>query len=177
MIGNLVAHQFALVKREVWEHRSLYVTPAVVGLVMVLVLLTGLVFASAYQEMIDLSIFGAQNVVGDAERRAGMFALLLSNTAPFLFAGMILTIFYCLDSLYAERKNKSILFWRSLPITDAETVISKFLTAAVAIPVIAFVVIVVTHLLVLFLTGIFVSIEGGSSVFLVWGSAPVFDVW
>lgn len=173
----MIPHQFALVKREIWEHRSLYVTPAVVGLVLVLLALTALVFASDYQELVDIFIVGAQNIVGDAERRAAMFALLVGNTIPFLFAGAILTIFYCLDALYAERKNKSILFWRSLPITDAETVISKVLAAAVAIPLIAFPVIIVTHLLILFVAGVFISVEGGSSMFLVWKSAPIFDFW
>ena len=173
----MIPHQFALIRREIWEHRSLYVTPAVIGLINVLILLTTMVFASGYQEIIDIGIVGAQNLAGEAERRAALFAVLMGNTAPFLFASVIVTVFYTLDSLYAERKNKSILFWRSLPITDAETVISKFLTAALAIPVFAFVFIVVTHILVLILTSVFVSIEGGSSMLLVWKSAPVFDVW
>ena len=103
--------------------------------------------------------------------------MLLGNTAPFLFGSAVLTVFYCLDSLYSERKNKSILFWRSLPITDAETVLSKFLTAAVAIPLLAFGVVIATHLLILLLTGIFVDIEGGSSMLLIWKSAPFFDAW
>jgi ABC-2 type transport system permease protein len=173
----MIAHQFALVRREIWEHRSLYITPAVVGLVMVLTLLTAFVFASGYQEIVDIGIMGAQNLAGDAERRSALLAVLIGNTVPFIIAGAILTVFYCLDSLYAERKNKSILFWRSLPITDAETVISKFLTTALAIPLIAFAVIVITHLFILAITGVFVSIEGGSSMLLVWSSAPLFDVW
>jgi len=173
----MIAHQFALVRREIWEHRSLYVTPAVVGFVMILTLLTAFVFASGYQEIVDIGIMGAQNLAGDAERRAAILAVLIGNTVPFLIAGAILTVFYSLDSLYAERKNKSILFWRSLPITDAETVISKFLTTALAIPLIAYAVIVVTHLVILAITGVFVSIEGGSSMLLVWKSAPLLDVW
>ena len=173
----MISNQLALIRREIWEHRSLYVTPAVVGLVMVLTLLTAFVFASGYQEIVDIGIMGAQNLAGDAERRAALLAVLIGNTVPFLIAGAILTVFYCLDSLYAERKNKSILFWRSLPITDAETVISKFLTTALAIPLIALAVIVVTHLVILAITGMFVSIEGGSSMLLVWKSAPLFDVW
>jgi len=173
----MISNQFALIQREIWEHRSLYITPAVVALVMILTLLTAFVFASGYQEIVDIGIMGAQNLAGDAERRAALLAVLIGNTAPFFIAGAILTIFYSLDSLYAERKNKSILFWRSLPITDAETVISKFLTTALAIPLIAFAVIVITHLIILAITSIFVSIEGGSSVLLVWKSAPLFDVW
>ena len=173
----MITNQLTLVRREIWEHRSIYITPAVVALVMILTLLTTLVFASGYQEIVDIGIIGAQNLAGDAERRAALLALLIGNTIPFIFAGTILTVFYSLDSLYAERKNKSILFWRSLPITDAETVISKLLTTVFAIPLIAFAVIVIAHLLILAIAGIFVSIEGGSSVFLVWKSAPLFDVW
>jgi len=173
----MIPHQLALVRREIWEHRSLYITPAVVGLIMVLTLLTAFVFASGYQEIVDIGIVGAQSLASEAHRRAALLGVLLGNTAPFLVASGILTVFYCLDCLYAERKNKSILFWRSLPITDAETVISKFLTAALAIPLIAFAVVVVTHILILLLTGIFISIEGGSSMLLVWQSAPLFDAW
>lgn len=173
----MIRNQLALVRREIWEHRSLYITPAVVGLVLILAVLTAFVFASGYQEIVDMGIVGAQNLAGEAERRAAMFALLMGNTAPFLVATGILTIFYCLDSLYAERKNKSILFWRSLPVTDSETVVSKFLTAAIAIPLIAWAAIVATHLVVLLFSGIFVSFQGGSSMFLIWRSAPVFDVW
>jgi ABC-2 type transport system permease protein len=173
----MITNQLALVRRELWEHRSLYVTPAVVALIMILTLLTAFVFASGYQEIVDLGIVGAQNLAGDVERRAAVLAVLIGNTVPFIFAGTILTIFYSLDSLYAERKNKSILFWRSLPITDAETVISKLLTAVLAIPLIAFVVIVASHLVILAITSIFVSIEGGSSIFLIWKSAPLFDAW
>ena len=173
----MIKHQFALVRREIWEHRSLYVTPGIVGLLVVLGLLTAFVFASGYQEIIDIGIVGAQNLAGDPERRAALLVVLMGNTGLFLPVAAILTLFYCLDSLYAERKNKSILFWRSLPITDAETVISKFLTAAVAIPVISFAAIVVTHVLILFLTSIFVSVQGGSSFMLIWKSAPLFDVW
>jgi ABC-2 type transport system permease protein len=173
----MITNQLALVRRELWEHRSIYITPAVVGLVMILTLLTAFVFASGYQEIVDIGIVGAQNLAGDAERRAALLALLIGNSVPFIFAGAVLTIFYSLDSLYAERKNKSILFWRSLPITDAETVISKLLTTVLAIPLIAFAIIVCAHLIILAITSIFVSIQGGSSVFLIWKSAPLFDVW
>ncbi len=175
----MIPHQFALVRREVWEHRSLWLTPAAVALVMTLMLLTGYIFAAKYKELIDLGIVGAQNVAAEEHRRAGLTAFLMGYTVIFIIASAILTVFYCLDSLYTERKNKSILFWRSLPITDAETVISKLLTAVIAIPAITFVVIAAAHIVNLILTSIFISIEGGNSGFMIWQSAPkvLFDVW
>lgn len=169
--------QPALLRRELWEHRSIYVTPAVVALVMTLLILTGYIFASGYHSAVDIGILAGQNMLGDAERRAALTAFLVGNTVVFILASTVLTIFYCLDSLYAERKDKSILFWRSLPITDAETVISKLLTAVIVIPLVTFGVIVIAHLVNLVLTSIFVSIQGGQAGLLIWKSAPLFDVW
>ncbi len=173
----MIANQIALVRRELWEHRSLYVTPAVVALVMTLMLLTGYIFASGYEELVDIGIVGAQNMLADGHRRMALGAFLIGNTVVFILASGVLTVFYCLDALYAERKDKSILFWRSLPVTDAETVISKLLTALLLIPLITFGVVVIAHLVNLVLTSIFVSIEGGSPAFMIWQSAPLFDVW
>jgi len=172
----MISNQLALMRRELWEHRSIIVTPAAVALVMSLLVLTAYVAATGFGGAVDIGIIAAQNT-GDMERRAALMAFLIGNTVVFILASAILTIFYALDSLYAERKNKSILFWRSLPLTDAETVISKFLTAAVTIPLITFAAIVVAHLVNLVLASIFVSIEGGSPGHLIWGSVPLFDVW
>ena len=89
----------------------------------------------------------------------------------------ILMIFYTLDSLYAERKDRSILFWRSIPTTDFETVLSKLLTAIVVIPLITFALIVLTHLVVMLTTSIWLGVQGGDGWHLIWSSAPFFDNW
>ncbi len=49
----------------------------------------------------------------------------------------IVAFFYAIDSLYSDRRDRSVLFWKSLPISDAETVLSKFAVAAILIPLIA----------------------------------------
>jgi ABC-2 type transport system ATP-binding protein len=82
-----------------------------------------------------------------------------------------------LDCLYAERKDKSILFWRSLPVTDAETVVSKLLTAIVVLPLVTVGAIIVTHLVNLVITTVWVMIRGGNAAHLIWGSVPLFDNW
>ena len=172
----MIAHQFALVRRELWEHRSIFITPAAVGLVVTLLVITAYVAVSGFGGHVDIAIITAQNV-GETERRAALMAFLAGITSVFILAAGILTIFYCLDALYAERKDKSILFWRSLPVTDAETVVAKLLTAAFAIPLVTFAAIVVAHLVNLVVSSVFVSIEGGSAARLIWGSVPIFDVW
>jgi ABC-2 type transport system permease protein len=174
----MIANQLALIRRELWEHRSIYITPAVVALVITMMLLTGYIFATGYKELVNIGIVGAQNLAADAHRRMALAAfLIVGNTVPFILARAVLIIFYSLDSLYAERKDKSILFWRSLPLTDTETVVSKLLTAVVVIPLISFGVIAISHLVSLALTSLFVSFENGSPGILIWKSAPLFDVW
>jgi ABC-2 type transport system permease protein len=51
----------------------------------------------------------------------------------------IVAFFYALDSLYADRRDRSVLFWKSLPLSDAETVLSKFTVAALVIPAVTFI--------------------------------------
>ena len=173
MIGN----QLALIKREIWEHRAIYVTPIAIAVVVSLVSLAGMVTVSAFDKEVNMALFGASNIAGDAERRAAMTVFFLGTSWVFLFGLAILTTFYTLDSLYAERKDKSILFWRSLPITDAETVLSKLLTAVFVLPLVTVAAIVVTHLVNLVITTGWVMVRGGNAAHLIWGSVPLFDSW
>ena len=167
--------QLALLQRELWEHRSIYVAPIVVALLMTLAALTGQVSVDG-MDHIDMGIVGASNLPENA-RAAVLTGIMIGLSTTFVFAMLILTIFYALDSLYAERKDRSILFWRSIPVTDFETVLSKLLTAMLVIPLVAFVMIVVTHLAVLLITSVWVGVRGGSGLHLIWASAPFFDNW
>ena len=173
MIGN----QLALVKREFWEHRSIYVTPLAIASIVTLSVLAMLVFASGFAKELDLAIFGASNIAGEGEREAALTAFFVGTSWLFLVALAVLTVFYCLDSLYGERKDKSILFWRSMPVTDAETVLSKLITATVIIPAVAVLGIIATHIVNLIITSIWVSMKGGDAGLLIWGSVPLIDNW
>lgn len=172
----MIATQWALMQREFWEHRAILVTPLIMGVIVVLMSITGQVTVSAFDEAVDLAIIGASSL-GEAERAAAISAISMAIATLFLVAMGVLTLFYLLDALYAERKDKSILFWRSLPVTDSETVISKVLTAVVAIPLVTFVGIAVTHLLVLAVSSIWVGGRGGDAMQLIWGAAPLTANW
>jgi len=172
----MIRTQIALIKREIWEHRSIWVTPAAIAVVTILMAATGLAIGEGFRYAADMAIVGASNV-GETERRALLTGALSGVTFLFVFAMWILTVFYCLDSLYAERKDKSILFWRSLPITDTETVVSKLVVALLAIPGVTLVGIVVTQLANLVVMSIWVSGKGGSPGHLLWDFGALFDIW
>lgn len=171
----MIQNQLALIRRELWEHRSIYVVPLVVAILMALSSLTGQVSVNDIKHL-DAGIIGLSNLPESA-RSAALSGILLGLTTPFIFAMWVLTIFYALDALYAERKDRSILFWRSIPVTDFETVLSKLLTAVFVIPAITFVIIIVTHLVVLTSLSTWLDIRGGSATTLIWSSVPFADNW
>lgn len=172
----MIKGQIALIRRELWEHRSLFVTPAVLALLASLGTITGQASISAFDQMVDMAIIGGTNL-GENER-AAMISALMTGVSGLIFIGMwFLTIFYPLDALYAERKDRSILFWRSIPCTDFETVLSKLLTVVLVIPLITFAAILVTHLVVLILWSIWLAVQGGSPGHLIWSAASFGANW
>ena len=173
----MIANQVALIRRELWEHRSIYITPASVAVVMSLAILAFIVGISTFNKEVDAAIFSASNLAGDSERRAVLTGFFVGTSWVYVMTLAVLTVFYCLDSLYAERKDRSILFWRSLPATDFETVFSKLLTAAVVLPVVFIAAIVLTNLLNLIMFSIWVAVRGGDVGHLIWGSVAMFDNW
>lgn len=172
MIGN----QIALIKRELWEHRAIYVTPLVIALIVSIMAITGQAVVSAFDQAVDIAILGATNL-GAAERAAAITVLMTGISSLLVMTMWVLIVFYSLDALYAERKDRSILFWRSLPCTDSETVISKLLTAAVVIPLVTFAVIVLTHVVVLLLASVWLGIQGANAWHLIWRAAPLAGNW
>jgi len=73
---------------------------------------------------------------------------IIGIAVPFYIAAGILLVIYLLDCLYSERRDRSILFWKSMPVSDTETVLSKFVVAMVLVPLGTFVIAALTSLLV-----------------------------
>ena len=172
----MIANQLALIKREVQEHRSFALTPIAIAAVLAIGTLALMVVGTGFRDVIDMALLGA-SMVGEAERRAMLTGLLSLYTLVVASAMGIVTVFYCLDCLYAERKDGSILFWRSLPVTDTETVVSKLLVALLVIPAISYAAILATHVLVLLMASVWVEMQGGSAIHLLWNGAALLDVW
>lgn len=137
-----------LIKRELWENKgSLVWTPIIVAAV--LALLSGwLVIRGAYEigsspefhidgETVQISNVAAKlNSMTDEERADAVKAGLTGLKVPFDLLMLIMLPFYCVAALFDERKDRSIYFWRSLPVSDWQTVLSKLVTGAVVYPAI-----------------------------------------
>ena len=171
----MIHTQLALLQRELWEHKSVLVVPIVVAVITLLTSWTSQVTIGELEHL-DIGIISAGNMPENV-RAAALSFTMIGLSVSFIIAMWILTIFYTLDALYAERKDRSILFWRSIPVTDSETVISKLLTAMITIPLITFAVIIVTQLLVLLSLTVQVDFRGGSPWHMIWRAAPFADTW
>ena len=175
----MIQSQVALIRRELWEHQAIYITPLVVALFISLFAIFGEVTVSSHEhagEAMDLGIIGASNL-SDEHRSAFLNVVMVLVSLGLIVAMGIVTTIYALDALCAERKDRSILFWRSMPVTDFETVLSKLLTAIVIIPLVTFAAIVVTQLVVLFISSVWLMTHGANAWHLVWAAAPFIDNW
>jgi len=116
-------------RRELWENRVIYVAPAVVAAVM----------------LISFTV----SIVGLPHRRHPLDAPYKTSAAMLILTGVIVSVFYCADALCGERRDRSILFWKSLPVSDLTTVLSKMATPLVTIPLVTFAIVLVTHVYML----------------------------
>jgi ABC-2 type transport system permease protein len=130
------------VQREFWEHRALWIAPASVAIAL-------LVAMAVFGHRPGAVRFDAGAAdAASAALAAPPFAMIACAWAGLLlFTAAILVSIYLLDCLYGERRDRSILFWKSLPVSDARTVLIKFLVACVIVPLGAFVLAAVSSLL------------------------------
>jgi ABC-2 type transport system permease protein len=113
-----------LVRREFWENRAIWMIPASIGVLLTLASLFGTVEATFFDS---------------PEKTRSMAAMMFLAFGALFFAAMSLySYWYLLDCLYTDRKDRSILFWKSLPISDTATVLSKLFVGLVAIPIVYF---------------------------------------
>ncbi|HXZ59227.1 MAG TPA: hypothetical protein VEG26_03540 [Steroidobacteraceae bacterium] len=117
-----------LVRRELWEHRSLWIAPLAVEAVLLVSVVIGRINMDLPEQLLS------------AQQKVALFTIVQWALAlPLFMVVSIVAGFYLLDCLYSERKDRSILFWKSLPVSDELTVASKLLVATVVVPLGVFV--------------------------------------
>jgi ABC-2 type transport system permease protein len=138
-----------LVRREFWEHRGLLYAPLAVALVLVVfTLIGGGMPRGSVQIHLDGDGADFVSAMSGPQQRKFFGIVVAGLMVPQLLVALVVTFFYLLDSLYSERKDRSILFWKSLPVSDAMTVASKAFVALLAVPLLVFALSMVVSLVV-----------------------------
>jgi len=135
----------ALMLREYWENRrAIFTTPLVItALSMLIIIISMGIFGRSIH--INGEAFTLQEVIANMSQKdaqglkENIDHLLLASSAPIMIGVWFCMVFTALGSLYDERKDNSILFWKSMPVSDLQTILSKLLTVTLVIPFVAIV--------------------------------------
>ena len=156
-----------LVQRELWENRSIYLAPLAVA---------GLILLGFLINMLQPRLWVA---VGNGTMNQHQLA-----AQPYEFAGLLImgttfvvAIFYCLEALHGERRDRSILFWKSLPVSDLTTVLSKASIPIVVLPLLTFAITVVTQWIMLLMESVVFLAKGQNVATTLWSQLGLSQMW
>ena len=155
------------VRRELWENRSIYIAPLAAAAVFLFGFVVNMVTLRRRIHGVWPPDPAQQHHV--LATRYELAAALIMGTA------LIVGIFYSLDALYGERRDRSILFWKSLPVSDLITVVSKASIPLLVLPLLAFAITVVTQFIMLLLSTV-VLLGSGLSVSTLWSHVSLFQM-
>ena len=154
------------VRRELWENRSIYVAPLAAAAVFFL--------GFSISRITLPHRMRALSALDSAQQRAAIAMPYDVAAILIIFTTLIVGVFYCLDALHSERRDRSILFWKSLPVSDLTTVLSKASIPLVVLPLLAFAIIVPLQLTMLLLSTA-VLLASGMSAATLWTQFRLFQ--
>jgi ABC-2 type transport system permease protein len=156
------------VRRELWENRSTYIAPLIVAIVVLFGFLLSTIGLPERRRAVLL--------LESAKARAAIEAPYDIAAIMLILTAFIVGVFYCLDALHGERRERSILFWKSLPVSDFITVLSKATIPLVILPVLAFTITVCVQSIMLLTTSASLLMQGMSPA-TTWTVVPFFQDW
>ncbi len=155
------------VRRELWENRSILIAPlAAAGVVLFGFVISATHLPDARRAVLQLDP-ARQNAVVSMPYQLAAAALILT--------GVLVAMFYCLGALHNERRDRSILFWKSLPVSDLTTVLSKAAIPLAVMPAVVFVVVIAMQLVMLILTTV-ILLANGMSITTPGTQVPLFEM-
>jgi ABC-2 type transport system permease protein len=154
-------------RREFWENRYLYVAPMAAAAVFLFGFLISMIHSPG--QLRDLAVFGPAHPHHEDMSTFDISAALMMATA------ILMSVFYCAEAMHGERRDRSILFWKSLPVSDATTVLVKASIPLLILPVLVSVITTVMWLLMLLLSSV-VLLGTGGHVGELWAHVPILQM-
>jgi ABC-2 type transport system permease protein len=174
-----------LLKREFWEHRGgFFWAPIVTGIVYLVLTVLGFVVAQAtvHRSRIEINNLKLGELTEKLDPAQMVQVGAGIDLSLYMIAGLLgvvlffVLFFYCLGALYDERKDRSVLFWKSLPLSNRETVLSKVVMALFVVPGIATLAAIATGLVFLLLLSLYTAFYGVNPFSLIWAHAAPWKV-
>lgn len=154
------------VRRELWENKSIYVAPLAAAAVLLFgFAISTITLPRRMQALLAL----------DPGKQSAQVTMPYNVIAGLVVAtAFVVAVFYCLDALHGERRDRSILFWKSLPVSDLTTVLSKASIPLAVLPLVVLAVVVATHVFILSLSTL-VLLGDGPALATLWRHVRVFQ--
>jgi ABC-2 type transport system permease protein len=174
-----------LLKREYWEHRGGFLwTPIWVTGITLAITVLGLISAEIFRSRSGVNVgFSLDMMRRHLETQDYVDAGYALDVAQFVFGALpcvglfFVLFFYLLGGLYDDRRDRSVLFWKSLPVSDSATVASKALSAMLVAPLIALAVSTLAYVAFLLIAGLWLSLHGLNILPAVAASHPLRTLW
>ena len=154
-------------RREFWENRFIYLGPLGVAALFL--------FGYLIHSMIHPS-GGVRRLAALAPEKLHNAIIEPYDMAAGLLMGafILVAVFYCIETLQRERRDRSILFWKSLPVSDVTTVLTKASIPFVCLPLISCAIAFVTQILMLLVSSVVLA-GSGLSVAAYWEQVSLFQ--
>ncbi|MBS0570147.1 MAG: hypothetical protein JSS28_06040 [Proteobacteria bacterium] len=174
------------VKREFWEHRGGFLwTPLIIAAVMLAFMAMALVTAELTARQHGFTLNGihidqlASHIDADemAKFQGALDLGLITMGFPIRIALFVVVFFYALGALYNDRADRSVLFWKSLPLSDTQTVLSKVAAGLVLAPVFAAIGMIALQLGFLILLSLYAGIHGINALPYLWSPSHLIAMW
>ncbi|WP_289028249.1 hypothetical protein [uncultured Paraglaciecola sp.] len=171
---------FMGVRKELWEFKkTLFWMPLLIGIFMIAApLLKLLLLEGAQIRVVFEGVSNADNLNNVQGLTRLFLATIMGMFAPFILVGLVIQLYYFTTCLFDERRDQSIYFWRSLPVSDGQNIMVKLLTGALVVPAIFMLAatLVVFIFVLLGLLGCYILDVGYDiSLWELWGNANIFS--
>jgi ABC-2 type transport system permease protein len=155
------------VRRELWENRSIYLAPlAAAGVYLLAWMVAVMRLPHKWRALSGAEMIRRHTIAEPYDFAAGLL----------MVTAMIVGVFYCLDALHGERRDRSILFWKSLPVSDVTTVLAKASIPLAVLPAITITITLATQSIVLMMSSMALA-ASGQSVSAYWEQLSWFQMW
>jgi len=129
------------IKKELWEFSNILKwVPIVIAILVIIMPIAAFMESNkTFSEIFEVLASVPDNTISieDVPMIPKLFFVMtLSLFAPFLAVALIIQLYYFTVCLFDERRDMSIMFWRSLPVSDVTAIFAKLITGALAIPAI-----------------------------------------
>ena len=137
------------IRRELWENRSVYLAPLTVG---------GFVLFGFF---IGLGLLPSHVRAATPERiHQVVESPYVIGAIILMVTELVVAIFYSIDALYGERRDRSVLFWKSMPVSDLTAVVAKAIVPILILPLITWAITVATEGIMLGLSRVVLAANG-----------------